>query len=119
MRDSYVNAWLIQSRGARASVPCTKCQQQMDLDPDSYAKPFPYCIRLPGHFGGCCGNCKWPDAAIRCSVRDGVGQAVANPAVGLAPVARPVLPAPGDDAANPIDVDTDEEEGGPDNPIVL
>ncbi|KAI1159087.1 hypothetical protein F5B18DRAFT_638134 [Nemania serpens] len=34
------------------------------------ARPFPTCVRLPGHFGGCCGNCKWRDHAARCSVQD-------------------------------------------------
>ena len=29
-------------------------------------RPFPECRRVQGHFGGCCGNCKWPDHAARC-----------------------------------------------------
>jgi len=32
--------------------------------------PFPECHRTPGHFGGCCSNCKWRDHAARCSVHD-------------------------------------------------
>ncbi|OJD09454.1 hypothetical protein ACJ73_10300, partial [Blastomyces percursus] len=34
-------------------------------------RPLPECRRLPGHFGGAYGNCKWRDHASRCSVRDG------------------------------------------------
>ena len=33
-------------------------------------RPFPECRRAIGHFGGCCGNCKWRDHAARCSARD-------------------------------------------------
>lgn len=70
MRDSYVNAFLIQSRGVLCPRPCSACWAQMRLDPNGYARPFPYCIRLPHHFGGCCGNCKWPDRAAYCTNRD-------------------------------------------------
>ncbi|RSL88449.1 hypothetical protein CEP52_015216 [Fusarium oligoseptatum] len=42
----------------------------MNKDPSSYANPFPDCIRLPGHFSGSCGNCKWRDHAAKCSKRD-------------------------------------------------
>ncbi|PKK41572.1 hypothetical protein CI102_15036, partial [Trichoderma harzianum] len=70
MRDSYVNALLIQSRGTAADPPCNACQEKMILDADGYANPFPTCVRLPGHFGSSCGNCKWRDHAARCSRRD-------------------------------------------------
>lgn len=32
-----------------------------------------HCVRAPGHFEGCCGNCEWPDYARQCSYhgRDG------------------------------------------------
>ena len=72
-RDSYVNAVIIQSRGGLSSVPCDACQRKMMTNADAYANPFPYCIRLPGHFSGACGNCKWSDHAASCSQRDGVG----------------------------------------------
>lgn len=62
-RPSYINALLIQSRGDRLRSVCDACAVR--------CKPFPECIRLPGYFGGCCGNCKWRDHAARCSVRDG------------------------------------------------
>jgi hypothetical protein len=62
-RLSYVNALLIQSRGVLVLEPCSSCQNKMLMDRDAYAYPFVHCIRLPGHFGGCCGNCKWPDRA--------------------------------------------------------
>ncbi|OJD12499.1 hypothetical protein ACJ73_09342 [Blastomyces percursus] len=39
-------------------------------------RPFPECRRLPEHFRGACGNCKWRDHAIRCSVREDDGDAV-------------------------------------------
>ena len=64
-RPSYINAILIQSRGNVVLNPCTACQ---GLCPG--LRPFPECRRLPGHFGGCCGNCKWRDHALKCSVRD-------------------------------------------------
>ncbi|KAL3475664.1 hypothetical protein BJX99DRAFT_229429 [Aspergillus californicus] len=28
------------------------------------------CQHVPMAFGGCCANCKWPDYASQCSVRD-------------------------------------------------
>ncbi|KAL7917059.1 hypothetical protein ACQKWADRAFT_307710 [Trichoderma austrokoningii] len=42
----------------------------MTLDADGYASPFPGCVRLPGHFGGSCGNCIWRSQAACCSKRD-------------------------------------------------
>ena len=75
-RPSYVNAILIQSRGAppvarppRAAVGCTACS--VLGTPTGDRKAFPECRHMPGHFGGGCGNCKWQDHAARCSVRDG------------------------------------------------
>ncbi|RBR02788.1 hypothetical protein FVER53590_13153 [Fusarium verticillioides] len=73
MRNSYINAFLIQSRGTRELVPCTLCAKKMEKDRSQYARPFPYCIRLPGHFGGCCGNCKWPDHAAKCHRQEEAG----------------------------------------------
>lgn len=60
-RPSYINAMLIQSRGV-VSGPCDRCQRSL--------RPFLECRRVPGRFGGCCGNCKWPDQAARCTERD-------------------------------------------------
>ncbi|KAF5974345.1 hypothetical protein FCOIX_8357 [Fusarium coicis] len=62
-----------QSRGTRELVPCTLCAKKMEKDRSQYARPFPYCIRLPGHFGGCCGNCKWPDHAAQCHRQEEAG----------------------------------------------
>jgi len=60
---SYINAILIQSRGMLVPDGCTDCQERgMTL--------FPECRRTPGHFGECCGNCKWRDHAAHCSVRN-------------------------------------------------
>ncbi|KAF5634250.1 zinc finger zas1 [Fusarium sp. NRRL 52700] len=73
MRDGYINALLIQSRGTRAAVPCASCAKAMEKDRASYANPFPSCIRLPGHFGGSCGNCKWRDHALRCHTQEEAG----------------------------------------------
>lgn len=70
-RDSYVNAFIIQSRGVECAIPCDACARKMMVDGDQFAYPFPTCVRLSGHFGGCCGNCKWPDHAARCTNRDG------------------------------------------------
>ena len=59
-RPSYVNAILIQSRGAAAGQACGECRRRG-------LRPFPRCVRVAGHFGGACGNCKWRDHAARCS----------------------------------------------------
>ncbi|KAI8716040.1 hypothetical protein NCS52_00896600 [Fusarium sp. LHS14.1] len=113
MRDSYVNAFLIQSRGVRIE-PCFSCLHKMSRDPSSYASPFPHCIRLPGHFGGCCGNCKWPDRAAGCSKRDEV-ENVWLPApqrVSYAAAQPLALPAAGsrDDDPKPEPDDDDDNE---------
>ncbi len=57
-RVSYINALLIQSRGVLMNPSCTRCRRGLG--------PFPECRRVQGHFGGCCGNCKWPDLAAQC-----------------------------------------------------
>ncbi|OJD22097.1 hypothetical protein ACJ73_06562 [Blastomyces percursus] len=49
-RASYINALLIQSRGRPEPHACTACRGGPGL------RPFPECRRLPGHFGGACGN---------------------------------------------------------------
>lgn len=59
-RPSYVNALIIQSRGIEVPDGCT----------NSRSGVFAKCVRLPGFFGGCCGNCKWKDHGARCSVRN-------------------------------------------------
>ncbi|KAI1198221.1 hypothetical protein F5X97DRAFT_342744 [Nemania serpens] len=69
-RPSYINSFLIQSRGAPVANPCNGCRRAQSMSIDGLARPFPACVRLPGHFGGCCGNCKWRDHASRCSVLD-------------------------------------------------
>jgi hypothetical protein len=70
-RQSYVNATLIQSRGKLQAEPCKACKSKMkaqeEKDKHSWARPFPYCVRLPGFFGGACGNCKWQDKGSTCS----------------------------------------------------
>jgi hypothetical protein len=65
VRPSYIHGILIQSRGQPVAAPCAACQASRPG-----LRPFPECRRLPGHFGGCCGNCKWRDHAARCTVRD-------------------------------------------------
>ena len=62
-RDSYINAILIQSRGVVQAPVCEAC-----ADPGIGLTPFPECRRIPGHFGGACGNCKWRDHGARCSL---------------------------------------------------
>lgn len=52
------------------NTPCDQCTAQIRTSPHGWARPFPVCISLPGHFGGSCGNCKWQDHASRCSIRD-------------------------------------------------
>ncbi|KAF4460147.1 hypothetical protein FALBO_13082 [Fusarium albosuccineum] len=109
MRDSYVNAFIIQSRGARVENPCSSCFQKQARDTDLYAAPFPHCIRLPGHFGGCCGNCKWPDRAASCSKRDEVVNVWAPvPDRVRAPDVPLALLAAGSRAEDPILLDEED-----------
>lgn len=68
-RASYINGLLVQSRGRPEVHACTDCRGRTGL------RPFTECVRLPGHFGGACGNCKWRDRASHCSVRDEIQQA--------------------------------------------
>ena len=44
-----------------SQAPCRECQR-LGLD----RTVFPECRRIQGQFGGCCGNCKWPDHGARC-----------------------------------------------------
>lgn len=113
MRDSYVNAFLIQSRGFASPRPCSACHSMMRLDPNGFARPFPYCIRAPGHFGGCCGNCKWPDRAASCTNRD-----------DLAGARTEALPAAGggltgSNAGSQVEPIEIKEEGTYDDPVDL
>jgi Protein of unknown function (DUF3716) len=64
-RASYINAILIQSRGVARNPPCGACAADRPG-----LRPFPECRRIQGHFGGCCGNCKWRDHAARCTARN-------------------------------------------------
>lgn len=63
-RPSYKNAALIQRNGAQhprgLCLPCRTAQGRGGL------YPFPECLQIPGSYGGCCGNCKWPDYGARC-----------------------------------------------------
>lgn len=61
-RPSYINALLIQSRGIVNYQACTECARRG-------LTPFPECISVAEHFGGCCGNCKWRDHGARCRRR--------------------------------------------------
>ncbi|KAL1954481.1 hypothetical protein VTO42DRAFT_1157 [Malbranchea cinnamomea] len=64
-RPSYISAILIQYRECMEVQACTACRGGPGL------RPFPECRRLPDHFGGACGNCKWRNHASHCFVRDG------------------------------------------------
>jgi Protein of unknown function (DUF3716) len=66
MRASYINALLIQSCGVLVAN-CTSCHTALAA---GRTLSFSQRRRLVGHFGGACGNCKWPDHAARCFVRD-------------------------------------------------
>lgn len=61
---SYINAMLVQSRGALSTVPCDLCVRLG-------SNPFVDCVRSPGDFRGACGNCKWRAKTVQCSVQDG------------------------------------------------
>jgi hypothetical protein len=60
-RPSYINAILIQTRGV-VGVECRF--------PDQCPGNFLECVRLPGFWGGACGNCKWRDHGARCPLYD-------------------------------------------------
>ena len=62
---SYINTILIQSCGNIVLSPYTTCQGLR-----SGLRLFPECRCVLGHFGGCCGNCKWRNYTSKCSVRD-------------------------------------------------
>jgi hypothetical protein len=62
--------------------------EQMQLDPDGYAHPFPVYIRIlhpdpeiNNLWGGCCANCERPDHALQCNIRNGQPEADRLPAV--------------------------------------
>jgi hypothetical protein len=142
-RQSYVNALLIASRGIIVRSPCPEhCQTQRP-------HPFISCVRLPGFWAGCCANCKWPDHGIQCSARDALAGRVASAAAQRRPAFQPgfvleedpdllilpgppsaprragqlLLPAPGDSAENPVELDdgsSDAGEGGSaEDPVTL
>lgn len=119
-RASYINALLIQSRGQVQRVPCTRCR-------NARGRPvFPECRRVPGAFGGACGNCKWPDLAASCSVQDHLGPDVREVTGGQPQGIRQGdgrllnigSGEAGSGADNPINLD-DDDEGGANNPIQL
>ena len=59
-RPSYINAVLIQrARWVHSQGDCLNCQRQG-------LRPFTECRRTQGHFGRCCGNCKWREHAAWC-----------------------------------------------------
>jgi hypothetical protein len=85
----------------------------MARDHDSYASPFPHCNRLPGHFGGYCGNCKWPDRSASCSKRDEVENTWGRVAerISYEAAAAPLaLPAGGSREADPIEVKDEADD---------
>ena len=60
LRPSYINAILIQRAGhTHPQGDCLNCQRRG-------LTPFTECRRTQGHFGGCCGNCKWREHAQQC-----------------------------------------------------
>ncbi|PKS06113.1 hypothetical protein jhhlp_007947 [Lomentospora prolificans] len=112
MRPSYINALLIQSRGQVSTPPCTECQRLRAGAQDRLNRPFPVCVRTPGHFGGACGNYKWRDHAARCMPGDDQGgdDEMGDDGMGGGGRVRtrrtqgryPALPAAGSSSENPI-----------------
>jgi hypothetical protein len=105
-RPSYTNAVLIQSRGQLQAPPCGRCRGSPGLT------PFPECRRLPGHFGGCCGNCKWRDHAVRCSARDAGPDNNPGPGAGGGAGAQRTILAGGGGEEEGEEEEEEEEEGG-------
>ena len=115
-RPSYINALLIQSRGVVLAQPCTNCRHGQGM------KPFPECRHVPGAFGGACANCKWPDWASQCSVRDEYWQGVEDHGNLVGSSERQGQPVhhtghPGSMVSEPINLDPEEGDSG--NPIDL
>jgi hypothetical protein len=94
-RPSYINALLISSRGVWQPDACTACRAKIEADPNGYASPFAFCVRIVGQFGGACNNCKWLDHGARCSFHG---------------VDDNALPAAG--GRGPDDEDEDDDESG-------
>ncbi|KAI1761884.1 hypothetical protein GGR53DRAFT_449472 [Hypoxylon sp. FL1150] len=126
-RPSYVNALLISSRGQPLEWPCEQCRRKTARNLDGYSRPFPVCVRAPGHFGGACNNCKFQDHAKRCSVKHG-GDEDPDRAAELIPRTMPeysgTISAPAPVASEPLLLPGPEwwentREGSVDNPIVL
>ncbi|KAJ5407647.1 hypothetical protein N7509_001530 [Penicillium cosmopolitanum] len=58
---AYIDALLIQSRGLPLVESCTDWLRNLG--------PFPRCVRLPGHYGGICGNCRYDKRDKECTLR--------------------------------------------------
>lgn len=57
----YIDGLLIQSRGLPLIELCTNCLRNLGS--------FPRCVRLPGHYGGICGNCRYDKRDKECTLR--------------------------------------------------
>ena len=57
-RTSYINVFLIQSRGFVQNPLYTRYTERKDS--------FPEYRRIQGHFSECCDNYKWPDVVVHC-----------------------------------------------------
>ena len=67
-RQSYINAILIQSRGTALKKACNRCLDKSATGRKrNIVKRFTDCRVAKGHFDGCCANCKWSDAGMKCS----------------------------------------------------
>ncbi|KAJ8062712.1 hypothetical protein OCU04_009232 [Sclerotinia nivalis] len=64
MHPLYINVLLIQSCGRIVPNRCRACRRRGLM-------PFLECRRVAGYFRGCCGNCKWYNHVVCCSVREG------------------------------------------------
>lgn len=111
-RPSYINALLIASRGVEQVYPCQHCVRSA-IWYGGWPRPFPLCIKLRGHFGGSCANCKWPDRAASCSIRD-EGSPGGDDEDGL-----PDLPAAAGSGSMDDPINLASEPGSADDPIDL
>lgn len=67
-RPSYVNGFLIHSRGEDSPTSCVQC---VDRRAKNALGPFLTCRTLPGSFHNSCSNCKWFDNTSSCSLYTG------------------------------------------------
>jgi hypothetical protein len=74
IHPAEIQGLLIQSRGGRMSLPCTRCAAIAATDHNDIANPFAVCVVLAGKFNNVCGNCQWSGNGATCSYNNHIVQ---------------------------------------------